>query len=103
MKLIKQIEIFITEGNLKPAGNRRFKEIAIYNGEIKAVGTDIDKIVPPVSCFGGDGRAKKRQGVIERLKIFFEKYFGIGGPASFTELEFWVIVYDLNLQNNCKW
>ena len=34
--------------------------------------------MPPVSRFGGDGRAKKKQGIIEKLKAFFEKYFGLG-------------------------
>ena len=43
-----------------------------------------DKILPPVSRFGGGGRAKKKQSVIEKLKGFFEKYFGIGGPTKFS-------------------
>ena len=34
--------------------------------------------MPPVSRFGGGGRAQKKQGVIEKLKAFFEKYFGLG-------------------------
>ena len=34
--------------------------------------------MPPVSRFGGGGRAQKKQGVIEKLKVFFEKYFGLG-------------------------
>ena len=33
--------------------------------------------MPPVSRFGG-GRAEKKEGIIEKLKKFFEKYFGIG-------------------------
>jgi len=51
------------------------------------VGTDIDKFMPPVSRFGGGNRAKKKQGVIEKLKAFFEKYFGVGGPISFTQTD----------------
>ena len=27
---------------------------------------------------GGSGRAIKKQGVIDKLKAFFEKYFGLG-------------------------
>ena len=34
--------------------------------------------MPPVSRFGGGNRAKKKQTIIEKLKAFFEKYFGIG-------------------------
>jgi type I restriction enzyme R subunit len=32
--------------------------------------------MPPVSRFGG-GRAVKKQGIIEKLLKFFEKYFGL--------------------------
>jgi type I restriction enzyme R subunit len=33
--------------------------------------------MPPVSRFGGGNRAAKKQGVIDKIKAFFEKYFGI--------------------------
>lgn len=75
----------ITEEKLKEDETRRFLENAFREGEIKTAGTDIDKIMPPVSRFGGGGRAKKKQGVIDKLKAFFEKYFSIGGSAKFTE------------------
>ncbi|MEA4965372.1 MAG: type I restriction endonuclease subunit R [Oscillospiraceae bacterium] len=67
----------IAEEKLKPDETRRFLDYAFRDGEIKTTGTDIDKIMPPVSRFGGSGRAEKKQGVIDRLKAFFEKYFGI--------------------------
>lgn len=34
--------------------------------------------MPPVSRFGGGNRAQKKQTIIDKLKAFFEKYFGIG-------------------------
>jgi len=37
--------------------------------------------MPPVSRFGGGARTKKKQAVIDKLKVFFEKYFGIGASA----------------------
>lgn len=77
-------EIIATE-KLKPEDTRKFMENAFRDGEIKTAGTDIDKIMPPISRFGGGGRAKKKLGVIEKLRAFFEKYFGIGGSSSFTE------------------
>lgn len=43
--------------------------------------------MPPVSRFGGGGRAEKKRGVIDKLKVFFEKYFGVGGSSSFEEKE----------------
>ena len=75
----------IKEEKLKPEETRKFLENAFRDGEIKTAGTDIDKLMPPVSRFGGGKRAEKKQGVISKLKTFFEKYFGIGGSASFTE------------------
>ena len=73
-------------------------ENAVRDGEIKTCGTDIDKLMPPISRFGGGGRAKKKQGVIDKLKTFFEKYFGIGGSASFVGQEHKVITYDFDRQ-----
>ncbi len=74
----EDLQTLITEEKLKPEDTRRFLENAFRDGEIKTFGTDIDKLMPPVSRFGGGGRAEKKQGVIEKLKIFFDKYFGIG-------------------------
>ena len=62
-------------------------ENAFREGEVKTFGTDIDKLMPPVSRFGGGKRAVKKQGIIEKLKSFFEKYFGIGGPVSFNSID----------------
>ena len=53
-------------------------ENAFRDGAIKTTGTDIDKLMPPVSRFGGGNRSKKKQGIIEKFKAFFEKYFGLG-------------------------
>lgn len=72
------LEQIIQEEKLKPEETRRFLENAFREGEVKTVGTDIDKLMPPVSRFGGGNRAKKKQTIIEKLKSFFEKYFGIG-------------------------
>jgi type I restriction enzyme R subunit len=92
------LNAIITEEKLKPEDTRKFMENAFRDGEIKTAGTDIDKLMPPISRFGGGGRAKKKQGVIDKLKTFFEKYFGIGGSSTFTELEHKTVAYDLNSQ-----
>ena len=68
----------IQEEKLKPEETRKFVENAFRDGTLKTTGTDIDKILPPVSRFGGGGRAQKKQTVIDKLKAFFEKYFGLG-------------------------
>ena len=88
----------ITEEKLKPEDTRKFMENAFRDGEIKTVGTDIDKLMPPISRFGGGGRAKKKQGVIDKMKSFFEKYFGIGGSYTFTESEHKMVTYNPNSQ-----
>lgn len=75
----QDLNTIITEEKLKPEETRKYIEHAFRDGEIKTSGTDIEKIMPPTSRFGGGGRAEKKQGVIDKLKGFFEKYFGLGG------------------------
>ncbi|WP_308527896.1 type I restriction endonuclease subunit R [uncultured Oscillibacter sp.] len=82
----KELVQIIQEEKLKEPETRKFLENAFRDGEIKTTGTDIDKLMPPVSRFGGGGaRAKKKQGVIDKLKGFFERFFGIG-EASFDKV-----------------
>ena len=74
----KDIQTLIAEEKLKPEETRKFVDNAFRDGVLKTTGTDIDRLLPPVSRFGGGGsRDKKKQTVIERLKVFFERYFGI--------------------------
>lgn len=73
----KQLEQIIDEEKLKPAETRKFVEYSFRDGGMKTTGTDIDKIMPPMSRFGGN-REKKKLSIIERLKQFFERFFGIG-------------------------
>lgn len=70
------ITAIIEEEKLKPEETRRFIDNAFRDGILKTTGTAIDKIMPPVSRFGG-GRAAKKQGIIEKLMLFFEKYLGL--------------------------
>ena len=73
----KELAQIIQEEKLREPETRKFLENAFRDGEIKTTGTDIDKLMPPVSRFGGGKRAEKKQTVIEKLKAFFEKFFGI--------------------------
>lgn len=72
------LEALIQEEKLNPEETRKYLENAFREGEVKTVGTDIDKLMPPVSRFGGGNRAKKKQLIIDKLKSFFDKYYGIG-------------------------
>lgn len=81
----KELAQIIQDEKLKEPETRKFLENAFRDGEVKTTGTDIDKLMPPVSRFGGGGaRAKKKQTVIEKLKGFFDRFFGIG-EASFEK------------------
>ena len=82
----RQLMQIITEEKLNEAETRRFLEDSFRNGEVKTTGTDIDKLMPPVSRFGGGNRAAKKQTIIDKLKAFFERFFGIG-DSSFTKIE----------------
>ena len=74
----RQLIEIIHEENLKEAETRKFIEIAFRDGSVKTTGTDIDKLMPPMSRFGGGNRAEKKQGIITKLMLFFERFFGIG-------------------------
>ena len=75
----EELAAIIREEKLKDTETRRFVENAFRDGEIKTSGTDIDKIMPPVSRFGGSNRHQKKLTVIEKLKAFFERFFSISG------------------------
>ena len=77
-----ELQTLITEEKLKPVEAKKFVENSFRDGVLKTLGTDIDKILPPISRFSGGGnRKKKKQSVIEKLKAFFEKYFDIINPS----------------------
>ena len=71
------IEMLIAEEKLNAEELRKYLSNAFRDGQIKTSGTDIDKIMPPVSRFGGGARTEKKQVVIEKLQSFFEKYYGL--------------------------
>ena len=73
----KDLEFLIESERLKENETRKFLENAFRDGEIKTTGTDIDKLLPPVSRFGGGDRAEMKKGVIERLMAYFEKFYGM--------------------------
>lgn len=78
VKKQKEIDMqqIIKEQKLKSEEAEKFINNAFRDGVLKTTGTDIDKLMPPVSRFGG-GRGQKKDIVIEILQKFFEKYFGL--------------------------
>jgi len=73
----KDLTIIIEEERLKPDETREYIERSFRDDELKTIGTDIDKIMPPVSRFGGAGRDKKKEALIRRLMAYFEKFRGL--------------------------
>ena len=73
----EELAAIIAEEKLKNDETRKFIEYSFRDGIMKTTGTDIDKIMPPMSRFGG-GREKKKESIIQRLSKFFEMFFGIG-------------------------
>lgn len=69
---IKQI---IQEFQLKEDNTRRLVENAFRDGVLKTTGTDVDRILPPMSRFG-NARQEKKHRVLEKLRSFFDKYLG---------------------------
>lgn len=75
----KDLDEIIQSENLKNIETRKFVSGSLRDGYLKTTGTDIDKILPPTSRFSG-ARAAKKQSVIEKLMLFFERYFGLIQP-----------------------
>ncbi|MEU4246937.1 type I restriction endonuclease subunit R [Amycolatopsis sp. NPDC026612] len=81
----EELNAIIEDENLRPDEARAFIETAFRNGEIRASGTAITKVLPPVSRFSADGgHGEKKQRVLTKLGTFFERFFGLtsrGGGA----------------------
>ena len=75
---VDELEKIIDEENLVADETRKFIANAFRDGELKSTGTAINKILPTISRFSKNNNyVEKKASVIEKLKIFFEKYFGI--------------------------
>ncbi len=70
-------EIIETE-NIKEEETRKFIADSFDNGSVKVTGTDVAKILPPISRFGKKGsHDEKRKTVLEKLLNFFDTFFGM--------------------------
>lgn len=75
----EELEKIIAEERLKETETRKFMESSFRDGEIKTIGTSLDKLLPPMSRFGGsNNRELKKQTVKDKLKSFFDEFFGVG-------------------------
>ena len=67
----------ITEEKLNAEETRNFINHAFRDGSVRVTGTSIDRILPPLSRFGGGNREAKKQAVTTKLLNYFEKYSGL--------------------------
>lgn len=72
----EELAALIAEEKLKDAETRKFVRYSFRDGIMKTTGTDFDKIMPPMSRFGGEREIKKKA-VTRKMLAFFEKFFGI--------------------------
>jgi len=77
-----ELEAIIEEEWLRAEATRAFIETAFRDGALRTTGTAITKVLPPASRFSADGgHGEKKQRVIEKLGVFFERFFGLGQGA----------------------
>jgi type I restriction enzyme R subunit len=72
----------IADENLRPDETVAFVGTAFRDGQIRTSGTAITKVLPPVSRFSVDGgHSEKKQRVIQKLREFFERFFGLSSSS----------------------
>jgi len=66
----------IASEQLNDGATRQLLDVSFRDGALRTIGTDFDRILPPLSLFSGARQAKKQR-VIDALLAFFEKYVGV--------------------------
>src|SRR3989344_677931 len=79
-KKIEELEKIITAENLDHDATYAFIKNAFRDGAVAITGTAISRVLQPVSRFSPTGeRTQKREGVLNKLTSFFERFFDISG------------------------
>ena len=72
-----ELQTIIESEHLKREETLRFIDNSFRDGQVRTTGTDIEKILPPMSRFGGDNREEKKRNVITKFLAFFDRFFGL--------------------------
>lgn len=75
----RELDQIINEENLKREKTLDFVDLAFTDGVLRTTGTEVTKILPPVSRFSREkNHGEKKRRVIEKLTVFFERFLGLG-------------------------
>lgn len=77
-KKAEEIDRIIAEEGLNAGETKAFMDNAFRDGAIPVTGTAITKILPPLSRFSKNNNySAKKQAVLDKLGVFFERYYGL--------------------------
>jgi type I restriction enzyme R subunit len=78
-----ELNNIIEEENLNKSETEKFVKNAFRDGYISETGTAITKLLPPLNPFAPDNQyTTKKQTVIEKLKSFFDRFWGVVSNAN---------------------
>jgi type I restriction enzyme R subunit len=79
-KKMEELDQIIVEESLDKDETYKFVHNAFRDGYVQTTGTELAKILPPLSRFSETGvRTLKRETVIEKIKAFFNRFWDISG------------------------
>ena len=78
--MLKDVARIVQEERLKQPKTDEFINAMFRRGRLETSGADIDKIFPRGSLFatGADSRIERRARVVEKLKVFFDRFAALG-------------------------
>ena len=84
-KKIEELEQIIVEEDLNREETFKFVDNAFRDGFVQTTGTALTKVLPPMSRFSAKSeRPKKRESVLEKINVFFSKFWDISGGKLFS-------------------
>lgn len=82
----RELDQIIDEENLKREQTLGFVDLAFTDGVLRTTGTEVTKILPPVSRFSREkNHGEKKRRVIEKLTVFFYRFFGLGASKGYKD------------------
>lgn len=87
-KMKEDLNKIIEEENLNKEETYKFMVKTFEKGFITDIGTEFAKILPPISLFSQNHeKARKKEKVFQRLRVFFDIYYDIVGVKEYFEFK----------------